>query len=76
LTEVKTIVETPEGGQIASTEYVDNDLRMQKSVMPMMGMQQMEMIACTKEVALGENDTLKLTDKVVINKGKTQDPNL
>jgi len=66
LTEVKTIVKTPEGGEISSTNYVDKDLCMQKSVMPMMGTQQMEMIACTKEFALSENDVLELVDKMFL----------
>lgn len=66
LTEVKTIIETPEGSQIANTEYVDDDLSMQKSVMPMMGTQQMELIACTREVALGENKEVDLIDKMFL----------
>jgi len=66
LTEVKTIVKTPQGGEIVNTDYVDNDLRMKKSITPMMGTQQMEMIACTKEVALGENDKLELADKMFL----------
>jgi hypothetical protein len=66
LTEVKTIMKTPEGGEIVTTDYVDKDLRMQKSVTPMMGTQQVEMIACTKEFALGENDVLELVDKMFL----------
>jgi hypothetical protein len=66
LAEVKTIVKTPEGGEIVTTDYVDKDLRMQKSIMPAMGTQQVEMIACTKEFALGENDVLELVDKMFL----------
>jgi hypothetical protein len=66
LTEVKTIIKTPDGGEIVTTDYVDKDLRMQKSVVPMMGTQQFEMIACTKEFALGENDVLELVDKMFL----------
>jgi hypothetical protein len=65
LTEVKTIIKTPEGGEFVTTDYVDKDLRMQKSVVPMMGAQ-MEMIACAKEFALSENDVLELIDKMFI----------
>jgi hypothetical protein len=64
-TEVKTIMKIPEGGEIVTTDYVDKDLRMQKSVIPMMGAQ-MEMIACAKEFALGENDVLELVDKMFL----------
>jgi hypothetical protein len=66
LTEMKTTFKTPEGGEIVSTSYVDGDLRVQKSVTPVMGTQQMEMIACTKEFALGENDVLELVDKMFL----------
>ncbi len=66
LTEVKTILKTPEGGEIVTTNYVDKDFRVQKGVMPMIGTQQIEMIACTKEFALGENDVLELVDKMFI----------
>ncbi len=65
LTEVKTTFKTPEGGEISSTSYVDEDLRVQKSVAPMMGTQ-VEMIACAKEFALGENDVLELVDKMFL----------
>jgi hypothetical protein len=65
LTEVKTVVKIPGGGEIVTTNYVDKDLRMQKSVVPMMGAQ-VEMIACAKEFALGENDVLELVDKMFL----------
>jgi hypothetical protein len=66
LTEVKTIFITPQGGVIAHTDYVDDNFRMQKSIMPVMGTQKMEMIACSKEAALGENDALELNDKMFL----------
>jgi hypothetical protein len=66
LTEVKTIFKLSGGGEIVDTSYVDGDLRVQKSVTPVMGTQQMEMIACTKEFALGENDVLELVDKMFL----------
>jgi len=66
LTEVRTIFKAPGGGEIVGTSYVDEDLRVQKSVMPAMGTQQVEMIACAKEFALGENDVLELVDKMFL----------
>jgi hypothetical protein len=66
LTEVGTIFKAPRGGEIITTNYVDGDLRVQKSIMPMMGTQQVETIACTKEFALGENDVLELVDKMFL----------
>ena len=65
LTEVRTIFKVPRAAEIVSTSYVDGDLRIQKSIMPMMGMQ-IEMIACAKEFALGENDVLELVDKMFL----------
>jgi hypothetical protein len=65
LTEIKTAFKVPAGGEIVSTSYVDEGLRVQKSVAPMLGAQ-MEMIACAKEFALGENDVLELVDKMFL----------
>jgi hypothetical protein len=61
LTEVKTTFKTPEGGEISSTSYVDEDFSVQKSAGT-----QTEMIACAKEFALGENDVLELVDKMFL----------
>jgi hypothetical protein len=65
LTEVETTIRMPGAGEIVSTNYVDGDLHVQKSVAPMMGVQ-IEMIACAKEFALGKNDVLELVDKMFI----------
>lgn len=65
LTAVGTVFKTPSGGDVASISYVDENFRMLKSVMPMMGTQ-VEMIACPKEFALGENDVLELVDKMFL----------
>jgi len=65
LTEVGTIFKSPGGGEIVSTSYVDEDLRVQKSVAPVMGTQ-VETIACAKEFALGENDVPELIDKMFL----------
>ncbi len=66
LTEVKTTFKTPTGSEIVSTSYVDENGNTKKSITPMIGTQQMEMIACTKEFALGENDVLELVDKMFL----------
>jgi len=65
LTEVTTIMKLPAAGEIVSIGYVDEDLRLQKTIMPIAGMQ-IEMIACAKEFALGENDVLELIDKMFL----------
>ena len=65
LTEVKTTLVMPGAGEIVSTGYVDRDLRMQKSIMPIAGMQ-VEMVACAREFALGENDVLELIDRMFL----------
>jgi hypothetical protein len=66
LTEVKTTFKAPGGGEIVSTSYVDENSDAKKSITPMAGTQQMEMIACAKEFALGENDVLELVDKMFL----------
>jgi len=65
LTEVMTTYNMPGAGEIVSTDYVDKDLRLQKSIMPMGGMQ-IQMIACTKEFALGKNDVFEIIDKMFL----------
>lgn len=65
LTKVESAMVMPGMGEIVSTGYVDEDLRMLKTVMPLAGMQ-VEMLACTKEFALGANDVLDLVNKLFL----------
>jgi hypothetical protein len=65
LTEVTTTLNIPGAGEIVSKTYVDDNLRTQKSVMPVAGLN-VEMVACAKEFALGENDVLELVDKMFV----------
>ncbi len=65
LRQVTTTLNMPGAGDIITTSYVDNDLRVQKSIMPIAGIQ-VEMVACAKEFALGRNDTLELIDKMFL----------
>jgi hypothetical protein len=65
LRQVTTAINMPGAGEIINTAYVDQDLRMQKSIMPIAGMQ-VEMVACPKEFALGQNDVLELIDKMFL----------
>jgi hypothetical protein len=65
LREVTTTLIMPGAGKVVSTSYVDNDLQMQKTIAPIAGMQ-VEMVACTKEFALGQNDVLELIDKMFL----------
>ncbi|MDD5064069.1 MAG: transglutaminase-like domain-containing protein [Phycisphaerae bacterium] len=66
LTEVKTTIKTPAGSEIVQTSYVDENFRSKKSITPMMGTQEMEIIACAKEFALGKNDVVELVDKMFL----------
>ena len=70
LTEVVSTLNVPGAGQIVTTSYVDDDLRMQKDVTPMMGMQ-LEMVACLKDFALSENDVVDLVDKMFVPSPQT-----
>ncbi len=65
LTEVKTALNIPMAGQIIMTEYIDDELNMQKSITTAMGMK-IEIVACAKEFALGDNDVLDVVDKMFL----------
>jgi len=65
LTEATTDVNLPGAGRIVTSSYVDDELRTQKTVMPIAGMR-VEMVACTKEVALSTNEPLDLINKMFI----------
>ena len=65
LTEVTTKLNIPGAGEIITKTYVDENLRTQKNVMPVAGLH-VEMVACAKEFALGENDVLELVDKMFV----------
>jgi hypothetical protein len=70
LTEMVTEVNLPDTGPITTTSYVDDDLRALKNDLPIAGML-VQMIACTKEVAMGGNEVLELIDKMFV---KTPEP--
>ncbi|MHC4532597.1 MAG: transglutaminase-like domain-containing protein [Planctomycetota bacterium] len=63
LIEVKSTINLSQMGTMVSTEYYDDELRLQKSVMPVMGMN-IEQVACSREFALGEIDVLEVVDKM------------
>lgn len=65
LTEVTTTMTMPLAGTTVTTTYVDDELRMQRSITPIMGMQ-LETVACAKEFALGENDVFEMIDKMFV----------
>lgn len=65
LSEMITVVNLPDTGPITTTSYVDEELRALKNQIPIAGMM-VEMIACTKEVAMGGNDVLELIDKMFV----------
>lgn len=65
LTEVTTTYTMSGAGEIVNIAYVDEDLRAQRSITPVAGMQ-MEMVACARDFALGENDVLELIDKMFL----------
>ncbi|MBN2456076.1 MAG: transglutaminase domain-containing protein [Sedimentisphaerales bacterium] len=65
LTEVVSKQNMPGTGQIVSTSYVDENLRVQKNIVPLMGIQ-IEVVACHKNFALGNNDVFDLLDKMFL----------
>jgi hypothetical protein len=54
-----------QGTEFTSISYVDKDLRAQKTVMPMMGMN-LELIACDKAFALSDNDVVDFLGKMLV----------
>lgn len=65
LTEVTSTLTMPGAGEIISTGYMDDELRIQKSIMPVAGFQ-IELVACPKEFALGEDDVLEVLEKMFL----------
>lgn len=65
LTEVTTTLNMPMAGPVTSTSYVDDDMRALKNVVPVAGMN-VEMVACAREFALGDNDVLDLIDRMFV----------
>jgi hypothetical protein len=65
LREITTTLNMPGAGNVVSTSYVDEDLGVQKTIMPIAGMN-VEMVACAKEFALGQNDVLDVIDKMFL----------
>jgi len=66
LTEITSSYNLPGASEIVSISYVDDDVRPQKAILPIAGMQ-VEMIACAKEFAFGENDVFEIIDKMSLS---------
>ncbi|MBW7989720.1 MAG: transglutaminase domain-containing protein [Planctomycetes bacterium] len=66
LTEVTIRQGIPGMGEITTRSYLDEDYSLQKSVSPVMGFT-LEIVACSKEFALGKNDIVELVDKMFID---------
>ena len=64
LTEVKTVLNTP-AGPVAMTSYVDDQCLDQKTLMAAAGIN-LEIVACSREVALSPNDPVDFFDKVIV----------
>jgi len=72
LTEVKTTYSMAGAGEVVSIGYVDDDLRLQKNITPLAGMQ-IEIVACAREFALGENDVFEVIDKLFLSSPRPLD---
>lgn len=66
LTEITNILSMPGMGEISTRSYLDDDFKLQKDIMPVMGID-IEMVACPKEFALGKNDVVELIGKMFID---------
>ncbi|MHC4131518.1 MAG: transglutaminase-like domain-containing protein [Planctomycetota bacterium] len=65
LTKVSSTMMMPNAGPILSVGYVDDENKLQKEKTNIAGIS-VEMIACEKEFALGENDVLELVNKMFV----------
>jgi hypothetical protein len=65
LTQEITSLNMPGTGNVVSTSYVDDELNMQKSTTPIAGLL-VEMVACPREFALGQNDVVELINKMFL----------
>ncbi|MBT3199810.1 MAG: transglutaminase domain-containing protein [Phycisphaerales bacterium] len=65
LTEIKSVMQGA-SGKMNTTTYVDDDYIPLKSITPAMGMK-IELIDCSKAVALASNETLDLVAKVILS---------
>ena len=66
LTEIKSTASSGQITALNTVEYYDDELKLQKSVTPVMGFT-IEQIACSKEFALGENDVFEVVDKMFLS---------
>lgn len=66
LTEMTTTMSMPGAGPMSSTSYVDDEMETLKNSTAIAGMQ-VDMIACAKEFALGDNDVLELIGMMFID---------
>ena len=56
---------TSQAGDITEISYVDDNYKLLKSITPMMGIN-LELISCSKEVALSDDDVVDFFDKLVL----------
>ena len=66
LREVTTTLTMPMAGEITSTSYEDDDHNVLKNSTSVAGIS-VEILACAKEFALGENDVLELVNKMFLD---------
>jgi len=65
LTAIQTKLNVPQAGEMTTSDYVDDQLEIQKSVMTIAGMK-VELIACEKEFALSPPETFELVTRLFL----------
>lgn len=66
LTRTDTVMSMPGMGEMTVVSYVDDDYNALKTTLPMMDMK-LELIACEKEFALGNNEMFDIADKMFVS---------
>ena len=66
LTRTDTVMSMPGMGEMTVVSYVDDDYNALKTTLPMMDMK-LELIACEKEFALGNNEMFDIADNMFVS---------
>ncbi len=65
LTKTTTFMKVPGAGPVVTVSYVDEQMKLYKSLTPIMGMQ-IEIVACDEQIAKGDINPLELSEKMFV----------
>lgn len=68
LTKVTAVLKAPTG-EMTATSYIDRNYRLQKSVVPMIGIN-IELVACNRQFAMSKDEAVDFFDKLLLSPPK------